>query len=173
MGVFVERNDFSERQSSKDVCDRILCPMKGALRWYCNEGHDILTAADMRTALEGKPSQGFTSAVRRVNETEKDLEVKKLHQFSAMHSFSYETGGLRVWKAFQVGPGKLIPWNEIYVSHQSATDLMIKEGNFAFVRRKTHENSRGSDDTESSDETPVFQCSHPGCARTFNSVEDL
>ena len=108
-----------------------------------------------------------------VNETKKDLEVKKLHQFSAMRSFSYETGGLRVWKAFQVGPGKLISWNDIYVSHQSATDLMIEKGNFAFVRRKIHKNSRDSSDTESSDEAPVFQCPDPGYARTFSSVEDV
>ena len=143
--------------------------MKGAIKMYSNEGHDILSAVDMRTALEERPVQGCTAAVCRINETKKDLKVKKLRQFSAMHSFSYETGGLRVWKAFQVGPGKLIPWNDIYVSHQSAADLMIEEGNFAFVRRKIHENSRDSGDTESSDEAPVFQCPDPaGCARTFN-----
>ena len=58
----------------------------------------------------------------------------------------------------------------IYVSHQSATELMIEEGNFAFVRRKIHENLRHSDDTEGSDEVPVFQCPDPEYARTFNSV---
>ena len=175
VGVSVERYDFSEPQSGKDVCDKILCPMKGAIRRYCNEGHDILSAADMRTALEERPVQGCTAAVCRVNETKKDLEVKKLHQFSAMHSFPYETGGLRVCKAFQVGPGKLVPWNDIYVSHQSATDLMSEKGNFAFARQKIHENSRDSGDTEGSDEAPVFHRPDPaaGCARTFNSVEDV
>ena len=107
--------------------------MKGAKRRYCNEGHDILTAAYMHTGLEERPVQGCTAAVCRVNETKRDLEEKKLHLVSAMHSFSHETGRLRVWKAFQVGPGKLITWNDIYVSHQSVTDFMIKEGNFAFV----------------------------------------
>jgi len=52
VGVSVERYYFSEPQSGKDVCDRILCPMKGAIRRYCNENHDILTAMDMRTALK-------------------------------------------------------------------------------------------------------------------------
>ena len=55
VGVSLERYDFSEPQSGKDVCDRTLCPMKGAIRRYCNEGHDILSAADMRTALEERP----------------------------------------------------------------------------------------------------------------------
>ena len=31
------RYDFSEPQSGKDVCDRIISPMKGAIRRYCNE----------------------------------------------------------------------------------------------------------------------------------------
>ena len=70
--------------------------MKGALRRYCNEGHDILTAMDMHTALKERPVQKCTAAVCCVNEAQKDLEVKKLQQFSAMHDFSYKIGGLRV-----------------------------------------------------------------------------
>ena len=81
MGVSVKRYNFSEPQSGKDVCDRILCSMKGAIRRYCNEGHNILSAADMRTAREERPVQGCTAAVCRVNETKKDMEVKKFHQF--------------------------------------------------------------------------------------------
>ena len=133
VGVSSKRYTFSEPQSGKDESNRILCPMKGAIRMYCNEGDDLLSAANMRTALEERQVQRCTAAVCRVNETKKDMEVKKLHQFSAMHSFSYETGGLRVWKAFQVGPGKLMTWNDIYVSHQSATDSMFEEDNFASV----------------------------------------
>ena len=112
VGVSVEKYDFSEPQSGKNACDRILCSMKGAIRRYCDEGHDILTATDMCTALEERLVQGCTAAVCRVNQTKRDLEVKKLHQFIAMHSFSYETGSLRIWNAFKVGSGKLIPWND-------------------------------------------------------------
>ena len=77
VGVSSKRYTFSEPQSGKDVSDRILCPMKGAIRMYCNEGDDILSAADMRTALEERPVQRCTAAVCRVNETKKDVEVKK------------------------------------------------------------------------------------------------
>ena len=51
VGVEVAGYHFSEPQNGKDVCDRILCPVKLAIRRYCNEGHDILTAQDMRKAL--------------------------------------------------------------------------------------------------------------------------
>ena len=43
--------NISEPQHGKDICDRILCPMKAAVKRYCNDVHDSLTAKDMQTAL--------------------------------------------------------------------------------------------------------------------------
>lgn len=51
IGIHVCRYDYLEPQYGKDVCDRILCPMKSCIRRFCDEGHDILTAADMKRAL--------------------------------------------------------------------------------------------------------------------------
>ena len=149
----LQRYDFSEPQSGKDVCERILCPLKGAIRRYCNEGHDVLTASDMYTALKERPVQGCTASVCHVNETKKGIDIKKLQQFSAMHGFSYQDA-LRVWKAFQVGPRKLIPWDEIYVKHQGATDLITEKDNFGFTRRVTHgiRSAHDSGDAECSSE---------------------
>ena len=46
-GLTVTQYDFSEPQYGKDVCDRILCPMKSAIRRYCCEGNDVLSAKYM------------------------------------------------------------------------------------------------------------------------------
>ena len=100
IGVSLQSYDFSEPQSGKDVCDRILCPLKGTIRRYCNEGHDVLTASDMHTALKERPVQGCTASVCHVTETKKGIDIKKRQQFSAMYDFSYQQDGLRVWKAF-------------------------------------------------------------------------
>ena len=51
MGIDVCCYDYSEPQYGKDVCDRILYPMKLCIRRFCDEGHDILTAADKKRAL--------------------------------------------------------------------------------------------------------------------------
>ena len=174
VGVSLQRYDFSEPQSGKDVCDRILCPLKGAIRRYCNEGHDVLTASDMHTALKERPVQGCTAAVCHLSETKKDLDIKKFQQFSAMHDFSYQQDGLRVWKAFQVGPGKLIPWDEIYMKHQGTTDLITEHENFGFIPRVTHGSAHDCGDAESSSELGlVLECPEPACARTFKSVEEM
>ena len=64
VGITVCRYDFSEPKYSKDVCDRILCPMKTCIRRYCNEGHDILIVADMRMALSERPVKGTCACLR-------------------------------------------------------------------------------------------------------------
>ncbi|CAB4022439.1 Hypothetical predicted protein, partial [Paramuricea clavata] len=80
----LERYDFSEPQYGKDVCDRILCPMKESIRRFCNEGHDVIRAKDMREALQQRPVKGTTSFVN-----------------------SHEDKGIRIWKAFSVEFGNV------------------------------------------------------------------
>ncbi len=55
LGVTVEAYDHFELQFGKDITDRIICPMKGCLRRYCNEGNNILSADDMYDALKSRP----------------------------------------------------------------------------------------------------------------------
>ena len=59
---------FSEPQYGKDVCDRILSPMKTCIRPFCNEEHDILSAGDMRRALSERPMKGTSAYVCEVDE---------------------------------------------------------------------------------------------------------
>ena len=55
-----------------------------------------------------------------------------------MYDFSYQQDGLRAWNEFQIGPGKLVPWDEIYIKHQLATDLTTEQENFCLTPRVTH-----------------------------------
>ena len=70
VGVEAHSYHYSELQSGKDIRDRILCPMKSSIRAYCNKGHDVLTAVDMRDALTQHPVKGTTAAEhsRRIKE---------------------------------------------------------------------------------------------------------
>ena len=70
VGVEVHSYHYSEPQSGKDIRDRILCPMKSSIRAYCNKGHDVLPAVDMRDALTQHPVKGTTAAEhsRRIKE---------------------------------------------------------------------------------------------------------
>ena len=157
VGVEVAGYHFSEPQNGKDVCDRILCPMKLAIRRYCNEGHDILTAQDMRKALVEKRVKGTAASVNTINETNNSLKMKDIPNISTYHNFNYEKNGVRVWKAHGIGPGKLINYENIYVNHQSHTGICTSDNQyFQFQKndmREVKKNTRLKDEEETDTES--------------------
>ena len=68
MRITVARYDFLEPQQGKVVYDRVLCPMKAAIRKYCEEGHDIMNVGAMHEALNERPVKGTTAAVAILDE---------------------------------------------------------------------------------------------------------
>ena len=113
IGVEVVSYDYSEPQHGKDICDRTLCPMKLAIRKYCDEGHDILNAKDMRQALLERPVGGVTASVCKIDESKISAEVKPIKNFNSFHNFEIEEQGLRVRRAYGIGKGKFIPFSDI------------------------------------------------------------
>ena len=97
VSIAICRYDYSEPQYGKDICDRILCPMETLFRRYCNEGHDVLCAEHMRTALSERPVRGMSACVCAVHEEKETLQVKKIDGFSKLHNIQFEGNGIRVW----------------------------------------------------------------------------
>ena len=120
IGICVQNYDFSQLQQGKDICDRIICPLKSSICRYCSEGH-ILTAQDMHTALNCHPVKGTTSSVNEVKTSVKQLSVKKIKNFSSYHNFQYEESGIRVWKAYDIGEGKELSDKSMYINRQQST----------------------------------------------------
>ena len=131
------RYDFSEPQFGKDVCDRIISPLKGALRRYCDEGHDILTASDMYQALQARQVKGTTAVVCEIDRSQ-SIKVDRISNFSAFHNFSYAADGVRISKAYEIGPGKLIPWSQLNVQGQGLiyVNEVSEQGFFAVTPRR-------------------------------------
>lgn len=174
VGVTVQGYYYSEPQADKDICDRILCPMKHAIRTYSNEGHDVLTAVHMRDALLQHPVKGTTAAVTTVDESNKSLSIKTIQDFSAYHSFSYEQSGMRVWKSYGIGQGKSIPYDNIYVDHQGPTGLQATESQDFYdppAKREINRNSEAKKTAKS--KTQLFECSVVGCEEAFETFAQL
>ncbi|KAL9973184.1 hypothetical protein ACROYT_G019602 [Oculina patagonica] len=169
VGITVTRYDFYEPQYGKDVCDRILCPMKSAIRRYCNEGHDVLSAKDMRTALSERPVRGTTASVCSVNESQKTLEVKMTDHFSRYHNFQCESNGIRIWRAYNVRQGRLIPYQDIIVKPQGPTDLVIDVDFFPVKETRIHD----ATSTDGEETSGLFSCPEPGCQMVFKKVSEL
>ena len=174
VSVAVHSYHFSEPQSGKDICDRILCPIKSSIRTYCNEGNDILTAVDMRDALMQHPVKGTTAAVSVVNESKKTLFKNKIEHFGSFHNFEYEDSGVRVWKCYGIGNGKHIPYNAIYIKHQDNTVLQTTESQGFYDPPEKRQVKHPSEANKKIDSpTPLFECSVLGCAEAFKTFAQL
>ena len=91
--------------------------MKAVVKSYCNEGLDILTARDLQTAPKKRPVRGTTAGVFCMNDKNITMKLKEIPNFSTMYNFEFTPGGFRMWKAFKIGTGRLIAWNEFIFSH--------------------------------------------------------
>ena len=96
-GMIVARYDFSEPQSCKDIWDRKIAPMKTHIRRFVNENHDVVSAEDMKVALESQGGlKGCRAAVVEVNSSNDLFEGNKIPDISLHYNFQYETSGIRV-----------------------------------------------------------------------------
>ena len=170
-GIKIERYDFSEPQHGKDLCDRIICPMKNSIRLYCNEGHDILTAMDMRKALMERPVRATTAAVCVLDKSKCTLEVNKLLNFSNYHNFSYEHTGLRAWKALNIGTGKFFAYDDIFNKDQDPTDLITEESFFPINQLRTF--TPKSSKPEEHEENNLYECTEENCSFSFKTLDEL
>ena len=123
-GISVRRYDFSDPQSGNDVCDRKIAPMKGHIQRWVNEKHDVVTAVDMKEALE---SYGGVRGCRIVAEVDvsKAGKPEEWKGISALFNFEFLASGIRAWKAYGVGEGQMFPYDEPGRSLQGPTGLHI------------------------------------------------
>ncbi len=165
VGIAVETYYFSEPQHGKDICDRVICPMKLSVRKYCSEGHDIQSVKDMREALLERPVKGVTIAVGEVNEGHKTANITKIPHFSMYHNFEFLQEGIRIQKAYSVGPGEIVSYDNIIRTPQGPTSLEIKDGqDFSKIDVTRSLKNKQQTQTYSSE---LFPCPQEGCAQSF------
>ena len=121
----------------------------------------------MRTALLKRPVRGVSASVCAIDEKKNNLKVNKIDGFSKLHNFAYDEKGLCVWRAYDIGQGKLIPFDDVVVEQQEATGLIVQEnGDFFAIRnaRHLHVSTPEINDTEeANEEGHLFECPEPGC----------
>jgi len=111
-GVSLKRLDFSDPQGEKGACDRKGATVKSHKQIFLNAG-DIETAAQMREAIE------FSGGVHGVNVTLSEIPERQTKNavscegVSFVNNIGYESDFLRLWKAYNIGPGKNSPLEQI------------------------------------------------------------
>ena len=122
-GVAVVRNDFSDPQGGKGVCDRQAATIKGNVGKYVNEGIDVVSAKQLKTAVES--GQGNTVKASYVAVKTSSTPSIKWDGISLLNNFEYEETGVRAWRVFNVGPGRLIPWSTFEGALQLSEPLEV------------------------------------------------
>ena len=113
VGLEVYRYDFSEPQYGKDVCDQILCPMKTCIRRFCNEGHDILLAGDMRKCTFWKTNERHIRMRLRSWRGEDNPRSEQDRWLCKLHNVQFEEKGIRVRRSYGIGRGKEISFDQL------------------------------------------------------------
>ena len=95
--------------------------MKARIKRWVNEKHDVITAENMKEALESHGSlKGCRVAVVKVNTT-KSLGVEnKIPGISLLNNFLFEERGVCASKAYNVGPGS--PYDKVIIEGQGTLD---------------------------------------------------
>ncbi|KAI8490451.1 hypothetical protein Bbelb_317190 [Branchiostoma belcheri] len=144
-GISVLRYDFSDPQAGKHICDRKIASMKTHIRRFVNERHDVVTAEDMKQALESHGGvKGCRVAVCQLT-TGQEHPRLRLEGIKVWNNFRFEGDLLRVWKPLESGKDLTtvtitLPFGP---SHAQPSNMSIS------------------------------RCYKPGCVGTFRSTKEL
>ena len=169
-GVVVERNDFSDPQGGKGVCDRQAANIKGDVRIHINEGHDVTTAVELKTAIESSPESCVKASYVSLNTSV--TPPVKWEGVSLLNNFKSEESGILAWRAFNVGRGKVISWSQFEGVLQIPEVLEVLDSpsqtkpSFKSVRHR-HVKKTSTRDLEATSETTsrfslLFSCPKEG-----------
>ena len=154
------------------MSDRIISPLKSALKRYCNEGNDILSASDMHCALEARKVKGTTSAVCS---NQAVLTVDPMARFSSYHNFCYQPEGIVVPRAYGIGPGELIMWEALNIKCESliiAKDSGSEKGFSSVTPRRIRLPTVQEEEADVVDNAS-YQSNKPGCSYVSANFEAL
>ena len=109
-GIQVVELGFSDPQGGKGPADRMAATIKGHLNRFVNEGDNITNAKEIGEAI---CSHGGIPGVRvavldYLGEREAPGPLQRITGIGKLNNFRYFVGGVRVWQAFDIGPGKEI-----------------------------------------------------------------
>ncbi|CAC5358972.1 unnamed protein product [Mytilus coruscus] len=102
VGNKLKSYNFSEAQDGKGPCDRRASHIKSVAKRYIDEGHDVTSAEEMKVAIDAIQNGQFRVKVVdtvTVIDGEKNT-TKSIPGITQLHNFQFESGGLRVWKAY-------------------------------------------------------------------------
>ena len=125
----VDNTEGFEAKSLPSVLE-IRHVLKSHMRRFLKEGNDVKTASDMKTAIESYGGvKGCYAAVCQVQPSAQTMTKYTMTGIQALNNFSYENRGLRMWRAYGIGPGKFYSADQLarFGTPQGPTRLVTME----------------------------------------------
>ncbi|KAK3731873.1 hypothetical protein QZH41_000338 [Actinostola sp. cb2023] len=175
-GIAVKRYDFSEPQAGKGPCDRSSAHQKAHVNRCLNEGNDIISAEDIKKALELHGGvKNVVPYVIELPECTNKSSPPRIQDISLLHNYQYSDKGLRMWKAFDIGEGKLVSWQDLdkdglvlpldlrITESGTINDDRVKQYKCTTGRgQRKHVTTSKEPEVEEEDESGLFNCPEPG-----------
>ncbi|XP_062593805.1 uncharacterized protein LOC134255297, partial [Saccostrea cucullata] len=192
-GISIAEYCFSEPQAGKSYCDSKIAHMRMKMKSYAASGHDILTASDMKHALDaGSGVRGCQVANVAIDTTKQLFSTHKMKNVNNYSSITYQEDGMIVRKAYNIGRGLLMSNLDIrkftsskHEEHTSGCLILepfitpaMQKGE---IRTKSKENSDGLEisgnnaERETAEDAAValFYCPEVGCTKKYSTYRGL
>ncbi|CAC5418232.1 unnamed protein product [Mytilus coruscus] len=98
--ILIKEYNFSEAQSGKDLCDSKTGTSRLHIYKYANEGHNVVSSADMKTALDSHGGIiGTQVSIISVNQDDEPYSKVKIPGISMLNNFTFGGEAITARKA--------------------------------------------------------------------------
>ena len=180
---------ISEPQAGKGRCDRSSTHQKSHVNRFLNDGNDVISAERVKKVLESHGSVRSVVPYVEYPESAVKCPTPPIPDVSLFHNHQYCNDGLKVWKAYNIGTGKLVArenldndgkilLSEIRIieSGTQGNRESIKKENTCLaaelpdlVKPVRSPKESGNEDSDCS----LFSCPEPGCIKQYITMGKL
>uniref|UniRef100_A0A7E4V202 C2H2-type domain-containing protein n=1 Tax=Panagrellus redivivus TaxID=6233 RepID=A0A7E4V202_PANRE len=173
-GVRIQRYAFSEPQAGKSACDRHAALVKNRVRDYVDTIHNVLDTAQFFTALKTPYALNYTTISKStVQPTRKARNRKGIVGISTYYDFIPEEDGIRAWKFYGIGDGRLYEYEKYGVPQ--TLPMLLHENIYNPLDNDEPDYWRSSSKKKRKrvSQKEVFECPEETCDASFESMLDL
>ncbi|CAG2223968.1 unnamed protein product [Mytilus edulis] len=182
--ILIKEYNFSEAQSGKDLCDSKTGTSRLHIYKYANEGHNVVSSADMKTALESHGEiWGTQVSIISMNQDDEPHAKVKIPGISKMinmlNNFTFGGEAITARKAYEVGEGLMI--NNEQPAKGTITIPITKNDSDGIDNTCNNEEQRpiepvsdvNSNESDTEYNMPYFCCPDDSCDKVFSKSCNL
>ena len=179
---------LKDPQGVKGPCDRKAAVIKSHTRSHLDSGHDISNAEEMKLAIESSGGvRGVPTILCGPLTIPDPNPFPKWDGVSLLNDIKFYSEEMRIWRAYGVGDGKVIPYSNFHFKgiielpfFDKASDIAISDLSFSELKPKrrqvdecTSETVASAESNSETDDDTLFTCPEEGCVKTFQRFSSL